>query len=375
MKVVYLCAKHPQYDKRIFYKISVSLSKNGFDVINICPNAKETTKFKIKTIGFEQKEGYLKRFYSLIKLFKLGLKQHADVIIAPEPDSLVVAYWIRRKQKKIKLLFDSHEYYYKYFDNIIKNKLVGSVFNKLLDEIINYVVKRISGVMVVTERMKKKYKRINERTYLIPNTNDIVSEGKYNYNKSSNLTNKKYFIYEGLFYYPEIIINTAKLLKRNNINVSILLLGGFSKNSNYSKNVNEFRKIIFSENLQEYITFIEWIPFFSMQRYIINCIAGLVIMNPNDYLYYALPNKLFDYMALGVPIITFDFPEITKIVKEEKCGIVVEEIKEELLVDAMLTMMKNKRKREIMAKNSYLAMKNKYDWSFYTKTLIKIIRE
>ena len=375
MKVVYLCAKHPRYDKRIFYKISVSLSKNGLDVVNICPNAKKTTKFKIKTIGFEQKEGYLKRFYSLIKLYKLGLKQHADVIIAPEPDSLVIAYWIKRKQKKIKLLFDSHEYYYKYFDNIFKNKLISSVFNILVDKIINYVVKRIYGVMVVTERMKKKYKKINERAYLIPNTNDIVSKGKYNYNKNSYLMNKKYFIYEGLFYYPEIIINTAKLLRRNNINVSILLLGGFSKNSNYSKNVSEFRKIVFGENLQEYITFIEWVPFYGMQQYIINCIAGLVIMNPNDYLYYALPNKLFDYMALGVPIITFDFPEITKIVKEEKCGIVVKEIKEELLVDAMLTMMKNKRKREIMAKNSYLAMKNKYDWSFYAKTLIKIIRE
>ena len=375
MRVVYLCAKHPPYDKRIFYKISISLSNNGLEVINICPNTKEDVKDKIKTFGFKQKNGFIGRLFSLYELYKVGKKINANVLIAPEPDSLVVAYYIKRKHKDVKVIFDSHEHYYNYFNNYFSNKFISKLLNKLIDMIINYFIKRIYGVIVVTNKMCKKYKKINSNTYLIPNTNNFVSKNKYLLNKNKFFNNKKYFIYVGMIYHPEVIIDAAKVLKSKNINIFILILGGFSKNSsNYNKNTEDFKDKIFQENLQEYIIFIEWVSYYRVQEYIMNSLGGLILMNPNSRnLNNFLPNKLFDYMASGIPIITFDYPEISKIIREERCGIVVKENKGKSLADAMLMIAKDKRKKEIMGKNSYLAMKNKYDWSFYEKKLVKII--
>ncbi len=375
MRVVYLCAKHLPYDKRIFYKISNTLSKNGFDVVNICPNANESIKNKIKTIGFKQKKGFVGRLFSLNGLYKIGKKLNADVLVAPEPDSLVVAHCIKRKQKNIKVIFDSHEHYYKYSSNYFNNMVITNLSNKLADKIINYITKRINGVIVVTNKMQKKYKKINVNTYLIPNTNNLISNNSTFLNKDDFYNNKKYFIYTGIIYNPKIIIDTAKILKSRNATISILVLGGFSKNSsNRNKNTKNFKSKILQDNLQKYITFMEWVPYYVMQEYIMNALGGLILMNPNSYnLYYSLPNKLFDYMAFGIPVITLDCPEISKVVREERCGIIVKENNGELLADAMLMIVKNKEKREIMSHNSYLAMKNKYDWSFYEKELIKIM--
>ena len=377
MRVVYLCAKHPPYDKRVFYKISITLSNNEIDVVNICPNAKENIKNKIKILGFKQKKGFIGRLFSLYRLYKMGRKINANVLIAPEPDSLVVAYFIKRKQKNVKVIFDSHEHYYNYFNNYFSDKFVNSLLNKIIDGILNYFIKRFYGVIVVTNKMWKKYRKTNTNTYLIPNTNNFVSKSKYFLNKDNFCNNKKYFIYVGIIYYPEIIIEAAKILKLNNTKIFILILGGFSKNSNnYNKNTKDFKDKIFQENLQEYIIFIEWVPYYMVQEYIMSSLGGLVLMNPNSRnLDNFLPNKLFDYMASGIPIITFDYPEISKIIREERCGIVIKENKGKSLADAMLMIMKDKRKKEIMGKSSYLAMKNKYDWSFYEKRLVKIITQ
>lgn len=375
MKVAYLCAKHPPYDKRVFHKISIALSNNEIEVVNICPNAKENIKNKIKILGFKQKKGFIGRLLSLYSLYKIGKKINTNILIAPEPDSLLVAYYIKKKQKNVKVIFDSHEHYYNHFNNYFSNKFVNSLLNKIIDGILNYFIKRIYGVIVVTNKMCEKYKKINTNTYLIPSTNNFISKGKYFLNKSNFFEGKKYFIYVGIIYYPEIIIEAAKILKLNNTKIFILILGGFSKNSNnYNKNTKDFKDKIFQENLQEYIIFIEWVPYNTVQEYIINSLGGLVLMNPNSgNLDNFLPNKFFDYMAFSVPIITLNYPEISKIVREEKCGIVVKENNGKSLANAMLVLIKNKRKKEIMAKNSYLAMKNKYDWSFYEKTLIKLV--
>ena len=45
-----------------------------------------------------------------------------------------------------------------------------------------------------------------------------------------------------------------------------------------------------------------------------------LIENTSLSYYYALPNKVFEYLAAGVPIIVSDFPEMARIVAEHNCG-------------------------------------------------------
>jgi len=66
-------------------------------------------------------------------------------------------------------------------------------------------------------------------------------------------------------------------------------------------------------------------PFNTMIRYVASADLGIVyIQNLNLSYLYSLPNKLFEYLLAGIPIIASDMPEIRKIVDEYQVGCIVE---------------------------------------------------
>lgn len=60
--------------------------------------------------------------------------------------------------------------------------------------------------------------------------------------------------------------------------------------------------------------------------------VGLIIAeNLGLSYYYGLPNKLFEYLYCGLPVITSDFPEMGKIVHDYQCGWTIMPQTEELI--------------------------------------------
>lgn len=58
------------------------------------------------------------------------------------------------------------------------------------------------------------------------------------------------------------------------------------------------------------------LPWYSMSAHV-----GLAIIeNVSKSYYYCLPNKLFEYIQAGVPVIVSDFPEMASIVDQHQCG-------------------------------------------------------
>ncbi|GAB5466424.1 MAG: glycosyltransferase [Candidatus Kapaibacteriales bacterium] len=70
---------------------------------------------------------------------------------------------------------------------------------------------------------------------------------------------------------------------------------------------------------------------------------GLCIIEPITLSYrYALPNKLFEYMMAGLPVLSSDMPQMEKTVKESNCGLTLEwPIAASDIVDALNNLSKN----------------------------------
>src|SRR5690606_31385176 len=51
-----------------------------------------------------------------------------------------------------------------------------------------------------------------------------------------------------------------------------------------------------------------------------SCIAGLAVLKPVGDYTESYPSKIFDYMGLGIPVITSDFPLYRKVVEDGACG-------------------------------------------------------
>jgi glycosyltransferase involved in cell wall biosynthesis len=58
-----------------------------------------------------------------------------------------------------------------------------------------------------------------------------------------------------------------------------------------------------------------------LSRYTAGADVGLsIIENLSLSYYYCLPNKLFEYLNCGVPVVASDFPEMAAIIRKSKCG-------------------------------------------------------
>src|SRR5690606_9274555 len=80
-------------------------------------------------------------------------------------------------------------------------------------------------------------------------------------------------------------------------------------------------------NLQDKITLLGKIPFKFLHHYTHQADLGLSLEENVGLNYkYALPNKLFDYINAGVPVLTSALPEMEKIVSTYKIGETIESI-------------------------------------------------
>lgn len=98
--------------------------------------------------------------------------------------------------------------------------------------------------------------------------------------------------------------------------------------------------------------------------------AGLaVLLNVGDY-YDSYPSKLFDYMQMGIPVITSDFPLYKKVVSSADCGILIEPTNTRALADAMLFILTNREHANKMGKNGQKAINHYYNWETEAERLV-----
>ena len=87
--------------------------------------------------------------------------------------------------------------------------------------------------------------------------------------------------------------------------------------------------------------------------------------------YYALPNKLFDYIQTGVPVLVSPFPEMQKIVNKYEIGTVYDHKDAQSLANKILEIFELKNRYQKWKENTIIAAKE-LCWENEEKILINI---
>jgi glycosyltransferase involved in cell wall biosynthesis len=89
----------------------------------------------------------------------------------------------------------------------------------------------------------------------------------------------------------------------------------------------ELKNLTKNLSLESQVEFIGAVPFEALQEYQKDVMVGICIyeeMGLNHY--YSLPNRIFDYMQSGIPVISSHFPDMANIVKGNNTGLVINDI-------------------------------------------------
>ena len=84
------------------------------------------------------------------------------------------------------------------------------------------------------------------------------------------------------------------------------------------------------------------------------------------------PNKMFEYMAAGLPVIASNFPHWREIIEGAGCGLLVDPLDPEAIAAAMKWILDHPAEAEAMGQRGRQAVEKKYNWESQSLQLLEI---
>ena len=147
---------------------------------------------------------------------------------------------------------------------------------------------------------------------------------------------------------------------------AILLIIGFGKVE------GKLKELVKKSGLENRVIFYGKVPFEDLLSYTKQADVGLLLERPLGLSFtYALPNKLFDYIHAGLPIIASPLVEVKRIMDENEMGVIIENYNPKYLADTLNEMLNNAEKRKVWKVNM-AQEKQDLNWENEQKKLIEI---
>lgn len=103
--------------------------------------------------------------------------------------------------------------------------------------------------------------------------------------------------------------------------------------------------------------------------------VGVVTLRPLVNYLTALPVKMFEYMASGMPVLSSDFELWRKIVEENECGVCVDPLDAGAIANGLRELMKDTERMKEMGRNGREAVEKEYNWDREADRLLKLYGE
>ncbi|MBI4946092.1 MAG: glycosyltransferase [Bacteroidetes bacterium] len=136
----------------------------------------------------------------------------------------------------------------------------------------------------------------------------------------------------------------------------------------------QLKDIVLQLGVKEKVIFTGKIPFEELPQYTQQADVGISLEENNGLnYYYSLPNKLFDYIQAGIPVLVSDLPEVKAIVNTYQIGRVAENHSVNHIAETIRFMLNDQNQRAIWKTNIDKAAKE-LCWANEEKIIAEIYR-
>jgi glycosyltransferase involved in cell wall biosynthesis len=104
-------------------------------------------------------------------------------------------------------------------------------------------------------------------------------------------------------------------------------------------------------------------------------VAGLAVLEPEPNYVESFPTKMFEYMALGLPVIVSDFPLYREVVEGSSCGVCVDPLDSAALAAALERLVRDPTKAQQLGRNGREAVQKRYRWDQQLDALESFYRD
>jgi len=116
-----------------------------------------------------------------------------------------------------------------------------------------------------------------------------------------------------------------------------------------------------------------WIRFDRLPEYIRRSAICLIPHLESEHTNTTLPNKLFDYMAFGKPIVATDCRPLKRVIEETDCGLTYKSGDVAGFTNAIKQLL-NDPTRAVKGHNGRLAVEHRYNWEYDKRTFLTTVQ-
>ena len=290
------------------------------------------------------KKGPLFYFFFNLRLFVFLIFVKTDVLLANDLDTLP-ANFLASKIKKVSLVYDSHEYFTE-VPELINRKWVRRFWLGIEAFIFPRLEKVYTVSPSIAQVYEKKYKVPVKVIRNLPRT-QLPESGPFNIN---GVQNRQIILYQGTLNKGrglELAIQAMKFVEG-----TVLLIAGDGPERGALEQLTQ------SQQLTDNVIFTGRLPPGKLRGVTRQASVGISIEENRGLNYFfALPNKLFDYILAEVPVLVSPFPEMEKIVLEYGVGEILDSFDEKHLARKLNEMLRDREKQAVWKTNLEKAAK------------------
>jgi len=364
VKVVILSTVHGAMDDRIFHKEARSLAGAGYDVVLFGQAPHDDVVDHVRIRALTQPSSRFHRVLAAMKLLRAALKQKADFHHFHDPELLPVGLLLRLLGKKV--IYDAHEDLPK--DILSKPYLprwIRPFLAAFIEPMERLAASAMSAVAVASDCIQKRF----PGSVVLHNYPILSYIRRGCSSPSSSTPEAPFIIYCGLI---SEILGALEMLAAVNLvsrrhRLKLRLLGPFDDDA--------IRRQLLESKTSTIVDYRGFIPMREVYRNYAGALAGLLLYHPYPNHIEAMPNKLFECMACGVPIIASDFPLWRRIVHEQGCGLVVDPLDVPQVADAIIYLIEHPEEAKNMGRRGKQLVAKKYNWESESRKLLLLYQE
>jgi len=376
-KVCHVIFNHQIFDGRIYHKEAVSLADNDYNVMILAPKIIETNwKHKRQKPGSTSslKHNNIKfEFYKHNKLIpniircnftKKAIKEKlieidADIYHFHEDGFLLeIAVEFKKWLPAKKLIFDFHEF----FQHRLRWRKSKKVAKYIKLE--NQLLEDVDFLITVSDFITKYYKTLTQKpviTIMNCQSEKIMSVS----NKKMDLEKSFWIVHEGNLYFDrglKLLLEVARFIK--NPDIKFLIIGKLPE-----KELIYFQQKTKECGTEDKFHFTGFLPYEEVADFLNLSKVGLVLrLSANAQA--TLPNKFFNYMRFGLPIISLENVSSDDIIREQNLGYIFSENEADKMANCLENLYENKSLYKKISENSFQAFKIKYNWEKMEQRLL-----
>lgn len=368
MRICMLTTTHNPRDGRVFEKEAKSLAKEH-DVTIIAPSDTRgiTEADDVRIVTVQKPTSTPLHLITLWRIFRAGLGEECDVIHCHEPDALFLALLLKALRDR-KIVYDIHEHWPSEipFDLGLPN---GATLTKIFEFLISpmeiLLAQFADATIAVSESVAERFHGSGIEPTIISNYS--ITDLEPPIQKAKNDHGVVYMAGNmQIFHGIRECIQAISIVKTTFPDVSLTLVGNVRA---------DIGAITAKINPRPEIAMTGYLPYHEMYEALCRGSVALLVFQPDYYnAYIGLPNKLFDYMLCGLPIIASDFPEVRKVISEADCGILVDPTDPGVIAEAIIYLMEHPEEAQRMGENGRRAVLEKYNWSRMEADLLRIYK-